>query len=498
MAERGDSAELEVIDLEDADSPPPPDSNAPLRQALAPLRRWWRVLAVVLVVNAILLGVYIAVSVTGARQVESTWQAALSLRDRYDEHLATTYRARNEVVRVGHPEDALKAAARLYADRLDALRRHVGEVRAVDPAVRRAREAVRQSLARRVADARAAASEPTPTLDLAPTEGDPVTHLVRRALRRFRLEDAERPAVAPLDVRQRSEPLAPLPTGARLVAVTGVGAVVVDIDAGVTRTLVRGVVSTVAVGRTHAAWVQGFGQAFIAPLAGGPEVRVGRADAAWSAGNDTFWLEETGEHDRELRLVDAGGRQLRAPLRITGHVVGASGGFVVTTPGVPAELHIWDTERGAVVRTIRSAHARAVSAGVVVSYKAVPRRPGSGDADIPSDFSITRLDTGATVPLAGGRDLRAWEVAVSADGRMVALVQEDRVTIMAADIGREVGSFAVETGPPGAVAWSADGRFVFVSITDGSGSAPIRAYEPATGQLHRLDLTGELYALAAF
>lgn len=495
MSERGDDAELDVIALDDA---APPDINAPLRRLLVPLRRWWRVLAVALVVNTALIGAYVAVAVTGVRQLEATWQAALSLRERYDQHLVATFEARTDTVRVGHPEDAVKEAGRIYAERLDLLRDDIDDVRAVDPAVRRARAAVAASLDRRAADARDAASEPTPTLDLAPTEGDSVSHLVRRALGRFRLEEAERPSVAPLDVRRPPKPLAPVPTGARLVVLGGEGAVVVDIDGGVTRTLVRGVVSNVAVGRTHAAWVQGFGQAFIAPLAGGPEVRVGRADAVWSTGDDTFWLDEAGDGGSELRLVDATGRQLRAPLRISGHVVGASGAFVVTTPRDPPDLHIWDAERGTVVRIIRSVHARTAAAGLLVSYRAVPRGPDSGDADIPSDFSVTRLDTGATVRLAGGDDLRAWRTAVSADGRNVALAEDDRVVIVATDTGRPVDAFTVPTGSAGALTWSADGRFVFVNVTDGSSSAPITAYEVATRGLHRLDVSGELYDLAAF
>ena len=497
MVVRGDDAELDVIDLDDADIPPPPDINAPLRALLAPLRRWWWVLAVVVVADVLLLGAYIAVSVTGVWQVESTWQAALSLRERYDEHLVATFEARSDVVRVGHPEDAVKEAARIYAERLGLLRDDIDDVRAVDPAVRRARAAVAASLDRRAADARGAASEPTPTLDLAPTEGDPVTHLVRRALGRFRLEETERPSVAPLDVRRPPKPLAPVPTGARLIALGGEGAAVIDIDGGVTRALVRGEVSSLAVGRTYAGWVQGFGQAFIAPLAGGPEVRVGRADAVWSAGNDTFWLEESVDGEGELRLVDATGKQLRAPVRISGHVIGVSGASVVTTPvGTPHDLHVWDTERGAVVRTLRSAHAEVVAAGLVVSHRVIPRADG-WYAVGPLEFSITRLDSRATVRPEGGR-LRAHAVAVSRDGGRVALMSDSHMTIFAGDNGRKVASFAMEGGLPGPAAWSADGRFVFVSITEGPGSTAIVACDVATGQLHRLDVSGELYDLVAF
>lgn len=498
MDERGDSADLDVIDLDGADVPPPPDINAPLRALLAPLRRWWRVLAAVLVVNAILLGAYVAVGVRAARQVESTWQAALSLRDRYDEHLVTTFEARSDIVRVGHPEEALKDAARMYAERLDSLRDDIDDVRAVDPAVRRARVAVAASLDRRAVDARDAASEPTPTLDLAPTEGDPVGHLVRRALGRFRLEEAERRPVAPLDVSLRPQPLAPIPTGARLVAVAGDGVVSIDVDNGVAATLVRGLATNPVVGATHVAWVHAFGQAEAAPRAGGPTVRLGRADMVWSAGEDRFWLVESTEATTEARVVDVTGKQVGAQVVMPGRVVGASGHMLVVDEDRAGDLHIWDGNLGRVVHTVRSARPHSVADGVLLSYRAAPQRgDGTGDVDIPSDFAVTRLDSGATVRVPGGRALRGWVMELSADGSRLAVAREQRVAIVATDTGREVDTAEFEAS---ALAWSPDGRFLFaIGAGNGLGPGPsLAVYDVTARQVHPLAVTGELYDLAAF
>lgn len=500
MDGRGDSAELDVLALDDVDTPPPPDINAPVRAVLAPLRRRRRVLAVALVVNVMLLGAYGAVGVRAVRQVESAWQAALSLRDRYDEHLAATFRARSEVVRVTHSEARVKEAARIYADRLEALRGEIDAVWAVDPAVRRARAAVAASLDRRIADARTAASEPTPTLDLAPTEGDPVSHLVRRALAQFRLEETERRQVAPLDVRLRPQPLAPIPTGARLIAVAGDGLVSIDVDGGVAETLVRGHVTSPAVGATHVAWVHGFGQAEAAPRAGGPTVRLGRADMVWSASDDRFWLVESTETepDSEVRMVDVTGRQVRAPAVLPGRVVGASGHLLVVDDDRAGDLHVWDGDLGRVTHTVRSARPHSVAGGALLSYR--PRRQpgdGSGDIDIPSDFAVTRLDSGATVRMAGGRAFASWVMELSADGSRLAAVRGQRLSIVATDTGREVDTVDLEAS---ALAWSRDGRFLFaVGAGTGLGPGPsLAVYDVNARQVHHLAVTGELYDLAAF
>lgn len=497
MAGRGDSAELEVVDLDDA---APPDINAPVRRLLAPLRHRWRAIAVALVMTSLAVGAYAVVAVTGAREVESTWQAALSLRDRYDEHLAATLRARSEVVRLRHPEESVKEAARIYADRLEALRGQVADVRAVDPAVRRVRAAVAASLDRRIADARTAASEPTPTLDLAPTEGDPVSHLVRRALGRFRLEETERRPVAPLDVRPRPQPLAPIPTGARLVAVAGDGLVSIDVDGGVAATLVRGYVTSAAVGATHVAWVHGFGQAEAAPSTGGPTIRLGRADMVWSAGDDHFWLVESTETepDSEVRMVDITGRQVRAPAVVPGRVVGASGHLLVVDDYRARDLHVWDGDLGRVSHTVRSARPHSVAGGVLLSYRA-GRQPGDGTGDIaiPSDFAVTRLGSGATVRMAGGRAFWGSAMELSADGSRLAIARARGVSVVATDTGREVDAVELEAS---GLAWSPDGRFLFaVGAGNGLGPGPALAvYDVNTREVHHLAVTGELYELAAF
>lgn len=494
MAARGETIELEVIELDNA---APPDINAPLRRLLAPLRRWWRVLAVVLVVNVVLLGAYVAVSVADVRQVESTWQAALSLRDRYDEHHAAALRARTEVVRITHREDTIKEAARLYAERLDSLRDDIDDVRAVDPAVRRARAAVAASLDRRAADARDAAAEPTPTLDLAPTEGDPVNHLVRRALARFRLEETERRPVASLDIRLRPQPLAPIPTGARLVAVAGDGLVSIDVDRGLAATLVRGFVTSPVVGATHVAWVHAFGQAEAAPRAGGPTVRLGRGDMLWDAGEDRFWLVESTEATNEARVVDVTGKQVRAPAVVPGRVVGASGHLLVVDDDRAGDLHIWDADLGRVTHTVRSARPHSVTGGVLLSYR--PRRPGdgTGDIDIRSDFAVTRLDSGTTARMPGGRALRAWAIELSADGSRLAVAREPGVAIIATDTGREVDTVEFDAS---AMAWSPDGRFLFVIGVDNGGGPgrSLAVYDVRARQLHPMAVTGDLYDLVAF
>jgi hypothetical protein len=498
--------DLEPLAPEGWDGPPPrlagpsgaAGSMPPKRQ---PLRFTPKLIGFVagVLVAASAFALYASVAVSGVRALEHDFGVAKLLDD---DRVSMANRIAANVVNeddIAISTEANRALMREHQARALALAHHAAKVRAVDPGVRKLRDAVVGALLRDEHDLSHYADAPQPQTSVELGRGYAYAdRLLERSRKQWHLGDG-RPAsarpprageLALAHLRQWSDEQ----LGTRFLALGFDGLHLFDVDQHTDSFLSNVLGFDSVVGRGFVAGVDNDRLAFI-------DLPTGTAHSAplgfdggrvvVSASGDTVWVQEP--FGGPVTERDPSGTAVGAPVAARGTLLSDVGGMLLWNPdtlppeGVPTDfpvtnLLLTDRATGRVVRRM------AFEAFLASSRRGLAWRDVAGLLHV-SDLAGHELDV-PQVP-----ESIPTEAAFSPDGQRLAVLWQpsgpSRLQMIDLGTGLATGPVAAEAAD-GSLRWSPDGELIFFRNSVRFGY--LRPYESRVHML-RLRQRGELLAV---
>jgi hypothetical protein len=391
---------MEPVDLEailpEGEQPEP---APPVRR-----RRRWPWLALL---GSALIGsaTYALVARAAVRDLEQHWLAACDAAVRAQSAGTSRYAPGSPRLLPEEVQALQQRAEDVEAHALAAIRQSVRRVRAVDPGVRRLREAVYE------------AAQPLNVNSCVPPRSEPprrIDAILRAELKRWHLKPATAVATpVPLPpITVTTLPIATERTDSTIVVGTGSSAYVVDIDAGTTREI-AGVPGGYVGGPGWLVRRRGT-EAFL-DRTGEEPFPLGTASyLAPGAGDDSVWLVDATTELAQAREVDTRSGAFRGPavtLPQFATLIGATTSGLVLDHEPSGIVEVWDPIAARTRLVVGTTHGWPIARGDLVV------RTTCGV--VSCDLHVTEASTGRerTVPVEG----QIHAQAISPDGQTVAV-----------------------------------------------------------------------------